>query len=179
LLAAEHVRVWDPLVRTIHWSVATLIVIELFNEAGANPWHRYLGYLVAALVVVRLAWGCGDRGYASLAVMSASASQVLSYLRRAGARSPGHTPPGALMAFTLWALVLLVAVTGWMLGLDQFWGEDWLQQVHEVLAYVLAGCAVIHIAAAFATSHAQRVNLVKAMITGDKPARLVSNSEER
>jgi len=60
---APHIRVWDLLVRSVHWSLATLIVIELFNEAGANPWHRYLGYLAAALVVVRLVWGCGDRGH--------------------------------------------------------------------------------------------------------------------
>jgi cytochrome b len=157
-------------VRTIHWSVATLIVVELLNEAGANPWHRYLGYLAAALVVVRLAWGCAHRGQASLASMAASARHVLAYVRRPGMPSVGHTPPGALMAFALWALVLLVAVTGWMLGLDAFWGEEWLQQVHEVLAYVLAGCAVVHIVAALATSHTQGVNLVKAMITGNKPA---------
>ena len=179
MLAAGHVRVWDPLVRIIHWSVAALVVIELFNEAGANPWHRYLGYVAAALVAARLAWGYGDRGYASLASMAASARRTLSYLRGEPVVDRGHTPPGALMAFTLWGLLLLVAVTGWMLGLDQFWGEEWLQQLHEVLAYVLAACAVIHIVAAFAASHVQRVNLVKAMITGDKPARFVSTSEER
>jgi cytochrome b len=166
---APHIRVWDLLVRSVHWSLATLIVIELFNEAGANPWHRYLGYLAAALVVVRLVWGCGDRGHASLASMAASARQAPSYFTL---RSPsiGHTPPGALMAFALWTLVLLVAVTGWMLGLNAFWGEEWLQQVHEVLAYALAAFAVVHIAAAIVTSCAQRVNLVKSMITGNKPA---------
>ena len=171
MLATGHVTVWDPLVRTIHWGVAALIVVELFNEAGANPWHRYLGYLAAALVVVRLAWGCSDRGYASLASMAASARRTFSYLKRApAAGAAGHTPPGALMAFTLWALLLLVAVTGWMLGLDAFWGDEQLQLLHEVLAYVLAGFAVIHIVAAIAMSYAQRVNLIKSMITGSKPA---------
>jgi cytochrome b len=101
--------------------------------------------------------------------MAASARQAPSYFTL---RSPsiGHTPPGALMAFALWTLVLLVAVTGWMLGLDAFWGEEWLQQLHEVLAYTLAAFAVVHIAAAIVTSCAQRVNLVKSMITGNKPA---------
>ncbi len=167
---ARHVKVWDPLVRSVHWSLASLIVIELFNEAGANPWHRYLGYLAAALVVVRLAWGCGDRGHASLAAMAASARRASSYLTQARSPSVGHTPPGALMAFVLWSLVLLVAVSGWMQGLDAFWGEEWLQQVHEVLAYVLAAFAVVHICAAVVTSYAQRVNLIKSMITGNKPA---------
>jgi cytochrome b len=170
--AAGHRRVWDPLVRAVHWSLATLIVVDLFNEASANPWHRYLGYVAGALVVLRLAWGCGDRGYASLQAMAQSARQALAYFRRSGRAAPlsmGHTPPGALMAFALWALVLVVALTGWMLGLDTFWGEEWLQRVHELLAYLLAACALVHIVAALAVSHAQGVNLVKAMITGNKP----------
>lgn len=167
--AASHIKVWDLLVRSVHWSLAALIVIELFNEAGANPWHRYLGYVAAALVVARLIWGCGDRGHASLASMTASARRAPSYFTL---RSPsiGHTPPGALMAFALWTLALLVALTGWMQGLDAFWGEDSLQQVHEVLAYTLAAFAVLHIAAAVVLSYVKRVNLIKSMITGNKPA---------
>lgn len=162
-----HTKVWDPVVRTIHWSLASLIVVELFNEAGANPWHRYLGYAAAALVVARLAWGWGDRGQAKLSAMAASARRIVPYLEQADRAVPiGHTPPGALMAFTLWGLTLLVAATGWMLGLDQFWGDERLQRAHEALAYVLGACALIHVAAALAAS--RRVNLVKAMITGNK-----------
>ena len=73
------------------------------------------------------------------------------------------------MAFALWALALLVALTGWMQGLDAFWGDEGLQQLHAVLAYLLGGCALVHIIAALAMSRAQGVNLVKAMITGNKP----------
>lgn len=169
--AAGHTKVWDPLVRTVHWSLATLIVVELLNEAGANPWHRYLGYVAAALVVLRLVWGCGDRGYASLRPMAVSARQAFAYFRseRPVPQRAGHTPPGAFMAFALWGLALLVALTGWMQGLDAFWGDERLQQLHELLAYVLAGCALVHVIAALAASHLQGVNLVKAMITGNKP----------
>lgn len=169
-MAERHVRVWDLVVRSVHWSLATLIVVELLNDAGANPWHRYLGYVAAALVVVRLAWGCGNRGHASLAAMAASARNAPSYLAQVGSGSMGHTPPGALMAFALWTLVMLVALTGWMHELDAFWGEEWLQQLHEVLAYALAAFAGVHVAAAIVMSYAQRTNLIKSMITGNKPA---------
>lgn len=166
-------RVWDPLVRVVHWSVAILIVVDLVNEAGANPWHRYFGYAAAALVLVRLAWGLLDSGHARLAVMARSAAGALPYARsfvrgRADAYS-GHNPLGALMAGTLWALIIVVAITGWMQRLDRFWGEEWLQDLHSVLAYVLAACAVIHVAGVLATSAMHRVNLAKAMITGRKP----------
>ena len=145
-------------------------LIELLNEAGANPWHRYLGYLAGALVVVRLVWGVGDRGHTSLVAMAASARRARGYFSQAEPRAIGHTPPGALMAFALWTLVLLVALTGWMHELDAFWGAEWLQRVHEGLAYALAAFAVVHIVAALAMSYAQRVNLIKSMITGNKPA---------
>jgi len=171
---AGYMKVWDPLVRTVHWSLASLIVVEMFNEAGANPWHRYFGYAAAALVVMRLAWGCADSGHARLSALAASAGKIVPYLKRSGGSIPssvGHTPPGALMAFTLWGLTLLVAVTGWMQGLDRFWGDERLQRLHEVLAYALSACALVHVTAAVVTSRAQRVNLVKAMITGNKPLR--------
>ena len=163
-------RVWDPCVRVIHWSVATLVLVELLNEAGANPWHRYLGYAAAALVVARLAWGLGDTGHARLSSMTRNAAGTMKYLKNPGEAHPAHTPPGALMAFVLWMLVLAAAATGWMQGLDSFWGEEWLQDLHEVLAYALAAFAAVHVTAALTTSRVLKVNLVKAMITGDKSA---------
>ena len=156
--------VWDRFVRSAHWGLAALVALELLNEAGANPWHRWLGYAAAVLVVARLAWGLGDRGYARLGRMARTVMQD------SATQSPGHTRLGALMAFTLWSLVLLAGVTGWMLGLDAFWGEQWLQDLHAAVAYLLAALAAVHIAAAVLASRAQRVNLVKAMVTGEKPA---------
>jgi len=166
-------QAWHPVVRTIHWGVAGLVLVELLNEAGANPWHRYLGYAAALLVVARLAWGFGGVGPARLQTMTATASRAPRYLGALLGGGPvelssGHTPPGALMAFVLWSLVLLVGVTGWMHGLDAFWGEEWLQQVHAWLAYALGAFAAVHIVAAVLTSRLHGANLVKGMITGEK-----------
>src|SRR5262249_15119635 len=104
------IRIWDPLVRVAHWSVAVLVVIDLLNEAGANPWHRYFGYAAGALVVARLAWGLGDSGHARLGAMAGSAKEALPYAQsllagRARAYA-GHNPLGALMACLLWGLIL-------------------------------------------------------------------------
>jgi cytochrome b len=163
-------RVWDPLVRVVHWGLACLVVVELFNEAGASPSHRLLGYAAAALVAIRLAWGFATSGYTRLSTMTASAGELGAYLRRARESGPyvGHNPLGAIMAFALWSLVLLVALTGWMLGLDLFWGDETVEQLHTALAYVLAALAVVHICGVLATSRAQQQNLTKAMLTGSK-----------
>ena len=167
-------HVWDRLVRSVHWSVAALVLIDLVNEAGANPWHRYLGYAAGALVLLRLAWGLGDTGHARLAEITASASRAVPYARSliagTGGVYVGHNPFGALMAFTLWTLILVVVATGWAQQLDEFWGDEWLQDLHSTLAWILAGFAAVHVCGALATSALYRTNLVKAMITGRKPS---------
>jgi len=161
------VLVWDAFVRVTHWAIAILVVAELVNEAGANPWHRYLGYAAAALVIARLAWGLVSSGEARLARMAATAAEARAYLRSSRAYL-GHNPLGALMAFLLWTLILAVGISGWMTQLDAYWGEEWLQQLHEVLAYILGACALLHIGGVLVTSRLHRVNLVAAMLSGKK-----------
>lgn len=167
--------VWDAFVRSAHWAVAALVVIELFNEAGANPWHRYLGYAAGSLVLARLAWGLAPVGEVRLARMLGTAREAPAYLGelRAGRsrRYLGHNPLGALMAFMLWALILAVVVTGWITQLEAFWGEAWLQELHSVLAYVLAGFAVLHVTGVLVTTRLYRMNLLRAMVTGRKSPR--------
>ena len=171
-MAAAMVRVWDPVVRIVHWSVALLVLCDLLNEAGANPWHRYVGYAAGALVVLRLAWGILGSHHTRLAAMAHSARELPKYLRalQSGTRCyyVVHNPAGAWMAFTLWLLVLIIVITGWMLQLDAFWGDERLQTLHTAVAYVLAACVVIHVTGALVTSALHRTNLIKAMITGDK-----------
>ena len=173
VVPAGPIRVWDPLVRVVHWSVACLVVVDLVNEAGANPWHRYFGYAAGALVAARIAWGVFGSPYARLAAMAKSAGRLIEYLSSREARAalhayPGHNPAGAWMSFALWALVLGTVVTGWVLQLEAWWGDETMQAVHRVLAYTLGACALAHVAGVIATSAAQRTNLVKAMLTGTK-----------
>jgi cytochrome b len=161
--------VWSPLVRLVHWSVAVLIVADMLNEAGANPVHRWLGYLAAALVLVRLAYGLATRTAARLSIVVSTASRAPAYATgRHRTRYLGHNPLGAVMALMLWTLILLVAVSGWMLQLDAFWGDDTVARVHQLLAYALSACAVLHVAGVATTSAMQRSNLVAAMVTGRK-----------
>ena len=81
---------------------------------------------------------------------------------------PGHNPLGALMMLALMALVLALGVTGWLQGTDAFFGEEWLQELHEGLANTLLMAAGVHAAAALVMGRLQRVTLVRAMVTGVK-----------
>src|SRR5262249_18328418 len=134
------------------------------------------GYAAGALVLLRLAWGLGDTGHARLAAMTAAASRAFPYTRSliagTGGVYVGHNPLGALMAYMLWTLNLRVVLTGWGQRLDRFCGEEWLQELHSVAAYVLAAWPAAHVCGAVGTSALYRTNLIKAMITGRKAERL-------
>lgn len=165
------VLVWDRLVRSIHWGVALLVAANFFNDDG-EEWHRYAGYAAAALVMLRLVWGVVGSRYAAFASWHLRPGLLFAYLRSLGTsklpRYLGLNPAGAFMAIMIWVLIIALALTGWMMGLDAYWGEEWLQQLHAALAYVLLGCVAVHVTAVIAVSIRSRENLVKAMLTGVK-----------
>ncbi|QDZ27318.1 cytochrome b/b6 domain-containing protein [Noviherbaspirillum sp. UKPF54] len=164
------IDVWDRVVRFVHWSVAALVLANFFIETGR--WHRYAGYLAAALVALRLAWGFTAPGYARFSRWWPGFRKIVTYLRQTIAgqapRYIGINPMGASMAVLLWLLIAALGVTGWMMGLDAYWGEEWLQELHETSAYVLLGGVAIHVTSVIVVSIKNRENLPKAMLTGKK-----------
>lgn len=171
-MPSPDVPVWGLWVRVVHWAVALIVAVDLFNEAGANPWHRNLGYAAAGLVVLRLGAGAVLKGHASPAAMARAAMHAPSHARAVATGrsrpSVGHNPLGALMSFVIWSLVLFLGVTGWMTQLDAFWGEEWLHQMHAAGAYALGVCAAVHILGVFRASRVYGANVAKSMITGRK-----------
>ncbi len=168
---AASIRVWDRVVRVTHWSVAALVLWDWYEDSG-GPLHRWLGYLAAALVLVRLAWGFVGSEPARFRAWLPSPSGVVSYVKALAARRPprhlGHNPLGALMMLAMWALILALAVTGWMSRLDAFWGEDWPMDLHALLADALLVLVAVHVIAAIVMGRVHRENLVAAMVTGRK-----------
>lgn len=69
------VRVWDPVVRAFHWMTVVGCVLDLgLLEEGEGP-HRLVGYVLAAVLAIRILWDLWAR------VMRASPT---SSPRRAG-----------------------------------------------------------------------------------------------
>jgi cytochrome b len=171
---AGQVTVWDPVVRLFHWTVVTGVLVNSFVLDDGKAVHRYIGYVVLAAVVIRLTWGLVARGHARLSSFIPGPRTLRTYLRQLlRGREPryiGHNPAGAVMMIGLVLLLLGCGVTGWMMGLDQFWGEEWVQELHETLANAILALAALHVLAAIIESVRHRENLVWSMFTGRKPA---------
>lgn len=165
------VRVWDIVVRLTHWSVAALVLWNLFEDSG-GPLHRAAGYVATGLVLFRILWGFIGTEPARFSTWVPTPSRVIIELKGIIARRPtrhlSHTPLGALMMLTMWTLILALAITGWMSRLDAFWGEDWPRDIHGLLADILMVLIGVHIIAAIAMGKAHNENLIAAMLTGNK-----------
>ncbi|MFS8044093.1 cytochrome b/b6 domain-containing protein [Xanthobacter sp. AM33] len=168
----DTVPVWDPLVRLFHWTVVLGIILNSFALEGGKSAHRYVGYVIAAALAVRIVWGVIGSRHARFSNFVTSPWAVLSHLRAVVARRDrryvGHNPAGGAMALALMGLITLACLTGWMQTLDIFWGVEWVQEAHEITANLILAMAAVHVLSAIAESVVHRENLPLAMITGRK-----------
>ena len=51
---AKTVKVWDPLVRIGHWVLAASFLVAFATEDDLMTLHSFAGYLVLAVVAVRI-----------------------------------------------------------------------------------------------------------------------------
>jgi cytochrome b len=165
------VRVWDPVVRLFHWTLAAAFLGAFLIERPRDL-HEALGYVALGAVAVRLVWGLAGSRYARFADFVPSPRGLLDYLAAAlRGREPrylGHNPAGGAMVVALLAMVALTGGSGWLMGTDAFFGENWLEELHEVAANTTLGLVGLHLAGVVWESLRHRENLVAAMITGKK-----------
>ena len=171
--AAAAVRVWDPLVRLFHWSLVTSFAVAWLSEEGESL-HDGAGYVVLALVAVRVVWGFVGSRHARFRDFVPTPAALLAYLRRMLAaraeRHLGHNPAGGAMIVALLAMLVLTAGSGWLMTTDRFWGVGWVEELHEIAAWLTLVMVAAHVAGVVFSSFAHRENLVRAMITGRKRA---------
>jgi cytochrome b len=180
------VRVWDPLVRVFHWSLAAAFATAFIVEDHLLGVHVWAGYLVLTLIAVRLVWGIVGTRHARFTDFVRGPRQVLGYIRDAlrlqAPRYLGHNPAGGAMVVALLLLVGLTGLTGLalyraqelsgplallMAGTSAALGEA-LEETHEVLANLTLGFIVLHIAGVLFSSLSHRENLIGGMVTGRK-----------
>jgi len=171
---ARPARVWDAVVRLTHWAIALLVLVNLgLPEEGARA-HQLVGYGVLALVGLRLAWGVVGSREARFSAFPPSLGAARAHLRALMAGTApvhrSHNPLGALMVYALWAVLIALAATGMVAVLADLPTPmtEAMEEGHEALSSLLIGLVVLHVAGVLAESLRSGVNLMRAMITGDK-----------
>ena len=175
------VRVWDGLVRTLHWTLAAAVATSWVSghwpPSHFDAVHHTAGYVAGAAVALRLIWGFAagpNARYARLAQFVRRPRDVLAYARamRSG-REPrylGHNPLGGWMVLLLWATAAALSLSGWLYTTDWLWGYEWLSDLHAALAWLIATLLIGHLGGVALTSWRHRENLVGAMFSGRKRA---------
>ena len=183
----ESVRVWDRFIRVFHWTLAAGFATAFVSgEVGAAVLHIWVGYLLCVLLAARLYWGFRGSEYARFRSFFFSTGETLAYVRGMFAGQPrhylGHNPAGALMVFTLLALLLLIFLSG-LLTLAAIDYEGPLlflanrvsdeasyafRDLHEFLPILGLILVVLHLIGVAAGSIQHKENLVRAMLTGKK-----------
>ena len=166
------VPVWDRWVRITHWMVAGATLLAYFSHGGLLQLHRVTGYVTVALVVGRLAWGIVGTTHARLVDFVPAPRQLLAHLWNMGRwrdeRFLGHNPAGAVMILALWAVLLSLGASGWMLDSPAYRDYRPLQEIHAILADLLMLMIALHVAGVLLASWRHRENLIVAMVTGKK-----------
>ena len=169
----DKVKVWDMPVRVFHWMLAVSFAgaYALSESERLRNVHVMLGYTVLGLLAFRLVWGFVGTRYARFRSFAYSPLAAVRHLRdEFTGRAPryvGHNPAGSWAIYGLLLLGAATGVTGY-LTFNEIGGEAF-EEVHEVLANAWLLLVVVHVTAVVLSSVVHRENLVRSMITGDKP----------
>lgn len=142
---------FDLPARLLHWGLAALLTLNLFVlEEGEQP-HTWVGYSASAFVALRFAWG----------FFGGEPSRFRGFLGR-----HGWLPSSVYAA--LWLLVLSLGATGFLMGTDAYFGEEWLEELHLWLSRGVQALVAIHLAGLGIHSARRKKHAWRAMFYGER-----------
>jgi cytochrome b len=175
--------VWDASVRVGHWLLAICFATAYATGESESwrLWHIYSGSGVLGVVGYRVVWGVIGTPHARFNAFVRPPSHALRYLKSLLTGKPehhtGHNPAGGWAVIGLLGLSALTAITGWFI----YQGKPprWLEKSHELSANLTLLLVAVHVLAVVISSKLHSDNLIKAMVTGNKPALLNMPREPR
>lgn len=169
---AATVRVWNPMVRVFHWSLVAAFAVAWLTGDEFERLHEATGYVIIALLGVRIVWGFVGSTHSRFADFVYRPSQVVGYLVDTALlrarRYLGHNPAGGAMVVALLLVLAATAGSGFAMTTDAFHDAHWVEEVHEVMANVAILLVGLHLVGVAVASFEHRENLMRAMITGRK-----------
>lgn len=147
-METARVQIWPLWVRIFHWVLAVIIILDAFVLEDGDPPHRYLGYLALGIVLVRFLMGFVGKGHENFKNFPVGPSHIKKFLSTHFQKAhhyEGHNPLASLTYFVMWFLVIALGVSGWMLGLDAFWGNEMVEEIHGLFSGALIALVVFHL----------------------------------
>ena len=185
-------RVYDPLLRALHWIIALSVVALIATSQLAEGFehgpyediiwnlHIFAGYGLTAALLTRLLWGLVGPASARWLDLwhPATWKDSLTSLRLPSAHRVGHDPIASLAYLFAYAVMALMVVSGLALAASEFqtgplaawlgnasWLEDVMEDPHEAGFALMLGFVGLHMAAlVFHQLRGERV--AQSMVTG-------------
>lgn len=166
------IKVWDAFVRLFHWSLVVSFVVAWISAEQSDRVHEWSGYLIAALLITRIAWGFVGTKHARFSSFIYNPVTILKFLLDSlcfrAKRYVGHNPAGGAMIIALLVCLLVITTTGIMMITTTFWGIKWVEELHEITVNLTLGLIFLHLAGVLLASLEHQENLVMSMVTGWK-----------
>ena len=160
--------------RLFHWSLVVGMAAAWVTSSSRDDTHQWIGLAIGVLVAARILWGFIGTRYARFSQFvkgpRTSLAYLLSIVKGSEQRYLGHNPAGALMILCLLATITATVTTGWLMTTDAYYGDDSMQELHSICADSVILLAIVHVFGVVVASRHHHENLVKAMVTGEKPA---------
>ena len=179
---------WDLPTRLAKWLLAILVglafVSRYYGDVGL-VWHQWNGMAILVVLVFRLLWGIVGGSTARFAAFLRGPGTVIGYLvgllRGRPGNYLGHTPPGGWMILALLVLVAAQGLTGLFTTddiivygpLTNVASDETISRasaLHQQIYPILLALIGLHVLVNVAYSLFGRDNLIRAMLTGRKPA---------
>tara|TARA_R110000772_G_scaffold166300_1_gene277958 strand:+ start:389 stop:1156 length:768 start_codon:yes stop_codon:yes gene_type:complete len=173
LATDKRILVWDGALRLFHWLLVATIAVAFLSaeeESVLNQWHMASGWIAAILILFRIVWGFVGGENARFSAMFKGGGlghHIGEMLRFKPQAVVGHDPLGWMSALLLIAVSLATIWTGALIVTS---GGEAGEELHELIGWSLLVLVALHVVAVFIMSALTRENLVRAMITGSKPA---------
>jgi len=181
--------VWDWPLRLWHWvfaiAVAGAWITGQWGGVDWRQWHFWFGQTAVGLLIFRFIWGLVGPRHARFSSFLPRPKKLAAYmktmLQRDTPESPGHSPLGALATYLILAVLALQAGSGLFISDDILYEGPWYvavskdtagfaSTIHHRLAWPVGVLLGLHLVAVLFYRVFKGQRLVRAMITGRKPA---------
>jgi cytochrome b len=156
----------------LHWLLAVSVVANHYFLEGHDKIHHWLGYACVAFVVLRLLWSFWGAYHVKVNSFPWQPKLLLdflrSYFRKDAKVYPGHNPAASYTYLLMWVCIFALGFTGWLLGLDAFWGDEQIETIHDWIAVGLQVLVLVHLIGVIADSIKFKRHTWLGMIRGHK-----------